>query len=93
MTKAGIKPICALLGLLLAGCRQDRWAGFVYPDRGNLTVHREIGEFTTLETCRIAARKYLSDLGAIDTGDYECGKNCRSRRDLPGIKVCKETLR
>jgi hypothetical protein len=77
----------------LASCGRDSWEGFVYPDKNNLTEHRGLGIFSSLEECRAAADNYLTDLGALDRGDYECGKNCDSGSSTGGIKVCEETLR
>jgi hypothetical protein len=81
----------AALGAL--GCRADRWEGFVYPDRGNLARHLTLGEFATLDDCRRACLASISALHAEQRADYECGLNCRNDSALPGLRVCKETLR
>lgn len=65
----------------------------MYPNKNDLTQHRNLGAFRTLEECRAAARGFLSELNALDRGDYECGKNCDDGSRLRGIKVCEETLR
>lgn len=85
----------ALLGVMILalGCKTERWTGVVYPDRSNLLVHRELGEFGSLEECRESARMYLRDIGAGEKGDYECGKNCRRSPDYSGMNVCEETRR
>jgi hypothetical protein len=83
----------ALFAFYTTACGGDRWAGFVYPDRNNLAVHRELGEFKTLEACRDASRLYLADIGSQATGDYECGKNCRPSTTFPGMNTCDDTLR
>jgi hypothetical protein len=85
---------CAVVLVLAttAGC-SDRWEGFVYPNRGDLTKHRNLGKFDSLEACRAAARGMLAELKASDRGDYECGKNCDDGSKLGGIKVCSETSR
>ena len=82
--------VAVAIGML--ACRATEWKGFVYPDRSNLLVHREIGIFTSLEACRLSARNYLRDIGSADRGDYECGKNCR-RRDGLTVEVCEATER
>jgi hypothetical protein len=85
--------VWALAVLVITGC-SDSWEGFVYPNRNNLAVHRNLGKFKSLEMCRAAAKGYLDDLKATDTGDYECGKNCDDgSKFLSGIKMCEETLR
>ena len=81
-----------LILLLFVGCA-DRWEGFVYPDKSDLTRHRNLGEFSSLDECRAAARRVLSALNALQRGDYECGKNCDDGAKFGGVKVCKETLR
>jgi hypothetical protein len=93
MLNARLKIAVALAFVpLVAGC-ENRWQGFVYPDRTNLTRHVGLGEFRSLEECRTACRNVLSGLGALRDGDYECGLNCRDDPGLPGIRVCKETSR
>ena len=82
-----------VLGLLLSACGSNSWESFVYPDKNNLKQHRSLGSFPSLEACRAAARRYLADLGALERGDYECGKNCKDSLSLRGIRVCDETLR
>jgi hypothetical protein len=43
--------------------------------------------------CRSASRGFLSEINALDSGDYECGKNCQVSNFSSAIKVCEETLR
>ena len=71
---------------------RETWRAFVYPDRGDLLEHRDLGEFDSLEECRDASLAYLSEMGASQIGDYECGLNCRSDASI-GLMVCEETLR
>ncbi len=78
--------------LLLSSCSKDEWEGFVYPDRHNLTVHRNIGIYESLESCRAEARHMLSVLSSIEKGDYECGLNCEYRSGMGEVKVCEETV-
>ena len=63
----------------------ERWEGFVYPNKDDLTKYRYMGEFDSLEACRNAC---LSELGRTNAynGDYECGKNCK-----PNSTICEET--
>ena len=78
--------------LLCTGC-SDKWEGFVYPNKDDLTKHRSLGHFPSLEECRAAARGMLEELKALERGDYECGKNCDDGSTFGGIKVCEDTLR
>lgn len=80
------------VAIAVGGC-SDSWEGFVYPNRSDLTRHRSVGKFDSLEACRAAARALLANLNALERGDYECGKNCDDGSRLGGVKVCKETLR
>ena len=69
----------------------DTWESFLYPDKNNLSVHIELGEFGSLEDCRDAILGHARMKGMIiGTYDYECGLNCK---DSGGLKVCKETAR
>jgi len=43
----------------------DEWEGFVYPNRADLTVHRNIGIYDSIEGCRDAAILKLEDLNAL----------------------------
>jgi len=59
------RPVVVVFTASLLLCCQgkpDRWSGFVYPDKQNLTVHIHIGEFPSLEQCRDAARLKLKQL-------------------------------
>ena len=69
----------------------ERWEGFVYPNAEDLTNHRYVGEFDSLEECRDACRAELSRIGAYNKGDYECGKNCKSDSNWPDSRICEET--
>ena len=83
----------ALAALLTAACSSPRWRASVYPSGTSLGGVRDLGEFPTLDECRVAALQYLSDIGASDRGDYECGKNCRADTTVAGttLYICEET--
>ncbi len=82
-----------LLALFAAACdnRPDQWDAFIYPDRNDLTKHKEIKGFKTFDLCQQASIDQLRALPDPDGGDYECGYKCEPRADLNGINVCKET--
>ena len=92
-----MKKIFALLSLVvvlvLSGCFKEEWEGFVYPNKNDLTVHKNIGVYKSLESCRTAAWDMLSRLNATEGGDYECGLNCEYRDGMGSIKVCEKTER
>lgn len=78
--------------LSLVACEGgDDWNGVAYPDASNLLEHQELGVFATLEDCRQAALSYLESTDALESGDYECGRDCESKGY--GVMVCEETRR
>jgi hypothetical protein len=78
------------LAIILTGC-SDRWQGVVYLNKQNLTNHRIIGEFSSLEECRDASLNYLRGIKSLDTGDYECRENCKYNSDLDEY-ICDKTF-
>lgn len=78
--------------LLFACSVEDTWEGVIYPNKNDLTHHRNIGKFSSLEECRTATLGILEELNALTRGDYECGLNCKDS-DYSGIRVCEETLK
>ncbi len=70
-----------------------QWLGHVYPDKHDLTEAIAVGRFSTLASCRDAALVRLNALGAVERGDYECGKNCQLTDPDLGLWVCDETVR
>ena len=80
-----------ILLLALAGCSEDEWLGFAFPDKGKLLVYRQVGTFKTEQECDAAAMSVLRSLDALETGYYECGKNCKS--DSHFNRDCEELKR
>ncbi len=83
------------VAVMLAACGENTWRADVYPDRNNLSESKFIGTFDSLEACREAAKNALEEIGATDSGDYECGKNCKPMFPQleDSVQVCEETLR
>ena len=81
--------------LTYTACGENTWRADVYPDRNHLTESKFIGTFASLEACREAAKNALQEIGATDSGDYECGKNCKPMfpEIEDSVQVCEETLR
>jgi len=78
----------------LVACRQStEWTCVAYPDRNNLADALQIGSFPTLQECGIAGVKILDRLGALERGDYECGKNCHKDSSSANFLICEETLK
>jgi hypothetical protein len=86
--------ICLTVYLVVA-CSSPKWHLSVYPTGNHLDAVRDLGEYPTLDKCRQAAAQYLTDVGASDRGNYECGKNCRKSGAVGDITLytCDETLR
>ncbi len=73
--------------------KEDKWEGFVYPDKNNLTKHISLGVFQSLENCRAAALQKLSQVSSVEKGDYECGLNCEFREGMGDLQVCEKTAK
>jgi len=82
---------CVLLG---AGCTNQTWIGFYYPDANDLTIYRESSPLSNLEECRDWVDGYQQELNPTGErdDDYECGRGCQKDREFDGY-VCKETVR
>lgn len=60
---------------------------FVYPDRDDLSHHKILGEYPTLNECLEKANKEAGTRGA-----YECGLNCRDSGTGSGTFICDRTV-
>lgn len=83
-----VRLILLGLCLFLGGCwlfKKNKWHGFHYPDRTNLTIHQMHGPFNTLEQCRKTMLRLRTG-----TSDFECGLNCNFE-SMPAI--CDATKR
>ena len=91
-----MKNIFAFLSLIIAlglsGCFKEEWEGFVYPNKNDLTIHKNIGVYKSLESCRAAAWDMLYILNATERGTYECGLNCEYRDGWGSLKICEKTV-
>jgi hypothetical protein len=85
------KIVLLLISLFIfTGCFSEEWKGWVYPDRSNLSNSIYIGIYGSLEECRNSAISYIRSNNYQNSGDYECGLNCKNEF---GINFCKETSR
>lgn len=64
------------------------WEAIVYPRKSDLKDWLLLGEFGTLTDCREASKAYLTKIGSVKTGDYECALECKI--DEYG-RLCKAT--
>ncbi len=86
------------LAMMLTGCDQAPWKGWVYPNGADLTDDIPIGAYSSLEECRKSARNILDRLNTHEggekvQGDYECGFKCKADEGLGGLNVCEKTER
>ena len=81
-------PLLILVGVYACG-DLDNYRLFVYPNRSDLTVHREFGPYDSVEQAR---DKASAQMDKYSDGDYEIGKNCERRSDTT-LWVCEETFR
>lgn len=75
-----------LLVISLCSCKGEKWMGFVYPDKNDLSIHKIIGEYKSLNECLTSA-----NAEAGTRGSSECGLNCEQNYEY-GMFVCKETV-
>jgi len=52
----------------------QKWKGYAYPNKNNLSNVIELGEFKTEDDCSAAAINTLRRVSSVSTGDYECHK-------------------
>ena len=81
-----------MMGLVVGvvGCGEpDNYRLFIYPDRHDLTVHREFGPYDSVEKARNEAN---SEMSRYSNGDYEIGKNCE-KKSYTTLWICEDTFR
>jgi len=80
--------------LLISGCGPtESWNGIVYPDKNDLSNSIKLGAFNHLNECGVRSLIVLDRIGALNKGDYECGKNCTPEKTTPSFLVCEETTK
>lgn len=53
----------------------QKWKGYAYPDKNNLSKVIELGEFKTEDDCNAAAVNTLRRVSSVTAGDYECHRH------------------
>lgn len=83
----------SLLVLFGVGCR-ERWIGFYYPSKSDLSTFTKSPELSSLEECRSWVEQTKGSMSnhADAEDDYECGKNCSYDKNFDGY-ICQETVR
>jgi len=81
------------LTLLVAACsNNDDWQGVAYPNKSNLLIHSTTGSYTSLEECRAGSMEALKTMNALESGFYECGKDCPNGSS-PYNGACQDIVR
>ena len=78
-----IRWVFAVLIALSAGCLEEEWNGFVYPDAENLKEHSVVGKFKSRDECIRSAQASITPVGT-----FECGLNCQDSEFV--VKVCEK---
>jgi hypothetical protein len=78
--------------MILSGCSDESWEGYVYPDKGDGMIRINAGTFHNLEACKEASLAMLESKDALQKGYYKCAKNCTSGSNHYDTK-CEEILR
>jgi len=63
------------LVVVLYLANSQKWKGYAYPDKNNLSNVIELGEFKTEDECNAVAINTLRRVSSISAGDYECHKD------------------
>lgn len=82
----------------MSGCSsQKEWTAFVYPDIENVPSPDQsenyiIGKYDSFESCQQAAIDKLryNNEKAGKQGDYQCGSECRHKKEFGGLLICEE---
>ena len=61
-------------GVVIYLASSQKWKGYAYPDKNNLSKVIELGEFKTEDECNAAAINTLRRVSSVSAGDYECHK-------------------
>jgi hypothetical protein len=64
----------ALIAVIYFASSQ-KWKGYAYPDKNNLSNVIELGEFKTEDECNAVAINTLLRVSSVGAGDYECHKD------------------
>ena len=89
-----VRVILIMVVLILSGCKQPTYDGFIYPDSQDLFEYTNIGEFPSLEECRAASKAELKRLHSEEPkGTYQCGKDCISPSGYHTVSACKSLER
>jgi hypothetical protein len=77
MPKVNRNYLLIAVGLLLAiyYLYPEKWRGYAYPKKDNLSNSIYLGEFKSEDECNVAAINTLRRVSSVSAGDYECHKD------------------
>lgn len=71
------------------GESKEEWTSLIYPDKNNTKRSKKHLLYTTLEECKQGSIKELEKLGLQESGDYQCGLNCKFHEGMK-IDICEK---
>lgn len=87
--------ISSIIALVFVGCggkTEEKWTGFIYPDKENTKRNvKSPMTFDTLQECHDASKKQLSILNLEGLGLYKCGLNCEYHEGMK-LEVCQKMV-
>lgn len=84
--------VIVVLGLFITSCDliSERWDGYVYPNKNNLSNFISAGNgFSSFEKCQAACISIIRS-NNWQNADYECGLNCKFK---DGMNICEKTVK
>lgn len=78
---------------ILSGCmgkeKKEEWTAWIYPDKQNTKRSLKGNTFKTLEECRKSSLLKMKELDIENSGDYNCGLNCKFHEGMK-TEVCEK---
>lgn len=87
--------VAATIGAFFLGrttSGNEKWEGYVYYDRNDLSVYQAIGYYDSLEECREFSTRKMNEWGSPHSRTYECAYNCRINKEVD-MRVCEKVSR
>lgn len=89
----GVSPVCASATQLAGLFWSDKWLGFYYPNKSDLTEYTKSGSLSSIEECRAWINDQRASRNAVPgADDYECGLNCKAMQGTD-MMMCDRTER
>ncbi len=94
MKKTSILTIFLIfvLGGCFGGDTKQEWTSLIYPDKNNSKRSKKHAVFATLEECKKGSIEELKKLGLEESGDYQCGLNCKYNEGMK-VDICEKVTK